>query len=186
MMPENRKNQDSNLNDLYQEVILEHFKRPRYKQKINDCCYCMDGKNPSCGDSLMLYCQYNLTEKKMSFYFDGQGCSISQASSSILCDMNHNVSFQEALLSIAKAKSYYLGTKKTSREDIEEDIEALSGVSQFPVRVKCAALPWKTLEILLEENFTKTGEPRRGCDKNNYCAEKNTKKLRVVTTEDDS
>lgn len=173
------------LDDLYQEVILDHYRSPRYKQKVQDCCYCMDGQNPSCGDSLMLYCRYDFEKHTMSFYFEGQGCSISQASTSILCEMNHNVTYAQALETLATAKGYYLGQKKPSNVDLEEDVQALSGVSQFPVRVKCAALPWKTLAALLEENFSETGTPRKGCDKAQNCVQKKTKTLKIVTTEEE-
>lgn len=102
-----------------------------------------------------------------------------------MCDSLQNVTLEEAVKVISHAEGIYTGKVNVKSDDLEEDIEALHGVSKFPVRVKCAALPWKTLDLLLNDNFDEMGMPKAGCDKLNNCAksEKGQRKLKIVTTE---
>ena len=174
------------LNGLYQEVILEHFKRPRHKGRVEHCQFCADGKNPLCGDLVTIYCEVNHESPtpRLNLHFEGSGCSISQASASIMCEALQNVNLTEAKSILKLAENIYTGKEKLSSDDLDSDLEALSGVSKFPVRIKCAALPWKTLEILLAENFDEKGNAKPGCDKLKSCIQNKTKKLKVVTTED--
>jgi len=165
---------------LYQEIILEHAKRPRFKTKAAACQFCQEGKNPLCGDEITVFCQWNGADKRLSVTFEGSGCSISQASASMMCSVLQKVTREEALGYLRKAEEIYTG--KWKGEEFEEDFEALAGVGQFPVRVKCAALPWKTMELLLSENFEADGTPRAGCEKLNQCP-KGIKALKIVSTE---
>lgn len=181
-------NQIKELNDLYQEVIVEHFKRPRFKERLTNCRFCQEGKNPVCGDVISVYCKLKKeldsnSPQTLHVTFDGSGCAISQASASIMCEMVHNKSLNEAKLAISRAEQVYTGQNKSDPDNIEEDIEALSGIGQFPARVKCAALPWKTLECLITENFDEAGKPiSRSCEKH-IAALRQQKKLRIITTE---
>lgn len=176
------------LGDLYQEVLLEHAKRPRFKSKPNECRFCEEGKNPLCGDVITVYC--HVDEKNdgapvsLKTSFQGSGCSISQASASMMCELLQNVTFAQAKDFIQHAEQIYTG-KIALLDDIEEDVQALYGVSKFPVRIKCAALAWKTMEWLLNHHFDKDGFPKLGC-KNLADSEKNctTKKLKVVSTDE--
>src|SRR6185503_16994166 len=83
---------------LYQEVILEHFKRPRYKGRTDHCQYCLDGKNPLCGDTVTIFCEikHDSQSPLLNLHFEGSGCSISQASASIMCEALQNVNLAEA------------------------------------------------------------------------------------------
>lgn len=188
-MSENTKSlQPVELNSLYQEVILDHFKSPRFKCKEMSCRFCQAGKNPLCGDSIMIFCQVEKNkdnETLLSVGFDGSGCSISQASASIMCESLQSVSLKEAFETIKNAENIYTGKTSINSDDLEGDIEALHGVSKFPVRIKCAALPWKTLSLLLQDNFDENGVPKAGCDKLINCAKSptNQRKLKIVTTE---
>lgn len=188
-MPENlQPSQTIELSSLYQEIIVDHSKRPRFKSKNFPCKFCQEGKNPLCGDLITVFCNISLEDKTcplLSIGFDGAGCSISQASASIMCEKLQNVTLEQAHQVIQHAEDIYTGKLKINSNDLEEDIEALNGVSKFPVRVKCAALPWKTLNLLLNDNFDKNGLPKSICDNNENCLKSNNnkRKLKIVTTE---
>lgn len=178
----------SELGELYQEVILEHSRHPRFKSRPQNCQFCQDGKNPLCGDAITLYCEVSASSAgapaRISVSFDGHGCSISQASASILCERLRDVPVPQARERIRTAETIYTGrTAPATVDDVEDDLDALSGVSRFPVRVKCAALAWKTLELLLLENFDEEGRPLERAQA--VCARHlaQPKKLRVVSTE---
>lgn len=180
-----------NLGELYQEIIVEHSKRPRCKGRIEGCQFCLEGRNPLCGDNITLYCQLQIgtqdrTTPKIKVTFEGSGCSISQASTSMMCEAVNDKSVLEARAQISKVEGIYTGRSQfKSEDDLEEDIEALHGVSKFPVRIKCAALPWKTLELLLNENFDENGNQRPeslACKLNEPCGNK-VRKLKVISTE---
>ena len=175
------------LSSLYQEVILEHYKRPRFKGRVDNCQYCVEGKNPLCGDTVTIFChlETNTKDPRLSVHFEGTGCSISQASASIMCEALQNCPLQEAQKLLKEAENIYTGKQAVTSDELEADLEALHGVSQFPVRIKCAALPWKTLEILLQENFDPQGNPKTGCSKLTNCVLNQTKKLKVISTENE-
>jgi nitrogen fixation NifU-like protein len=180
-----------NLGELYQEVIVEHSRRPRCKGRLDGCQFCLEGKNPLCGDNITLFCQLlpdrgSQTEPRIRVQFEGSGCSISQASTSMMCDSVANRTVSEVRSLIARVEGIYTGrTQISSEEDLEEDVEALQGVSKFPVRIKCAALPWKTLELLINENFDENGLQRPeslACKVDEPCGAQK-RKLKVITTE---
>jgi nitrogen fixation NifU-like protein len=180
-----------NLGELYQEIIVEHSKRPRCKGRVEGCQFCQEGKNPLCGDNITLYCQLQSSSQtnvlpRIMVNFEGSGCSISQASTSMMCQAVSNKTVNEARAQISKVEGIYTGrAEQKSEDDLEEDVEALHGVSKFPVRIKCAALPWKTLEILLNENFDENGLQRPeslSCKLNEPCGSK-ARKLKVITTD---
>ncbi|KAB8032092.1 Fe-S cluster assembly sulfur transfer protein SufU [Fluviispira multicolorata] len=182
-----KSSQSVELNALYQEVIVDHSRNPRFKSKNMPCRFCQEGKNPLCGDNITVYCQVEMKEKQPILFvgFDGTGCSISQASASIMCNSLQSVTLNEARNLIHEAEKIYTGKTPVNSDDLEHDIEALHGVSKFPVRVKCAALPWKTLHLLLSDNFDEAGLPKQGCDKLINCAQSalNQRKLKIVSTE---
>lgn len=187
-MTENLKTSQSiELNSLYQEIIVDHARRPRFKSSSMFCHFCQEGKNPLCGDVVTVFCQIEMKNKcpLLSIGFDGSGCSISQASASIMCDSLQKVTLEEAQKTISHAESIYTGKFSVNPIELDDDIEALNGVSKFPVRVKCAALPWKTLDLLLNDNFDKNGMPKSECDKQENCvkSKNNQRKLKIVTTE---
>ena len=180
-----------NLGELYQEIIVEHSKRPRCKGRVEGCQFCQEGKNPLCGDNITLYCQLQSSSQtnalpRIMVNFEGSGCSISQASTSMMCQAVSNKTVNEARAQISKVEGIYTGrSEQKSEDDLEEDVEALHGVSKFPVRIKCAALPWKTLELLLNENFDENGLQRPeslSYKLNEPCGSK-ARKLKVITTD---
>ena len=130
------------LDSLYQEVILDHYKHPLHKGLSAEKTVQVHHVNPSCGDeiTLNLLLEGDLVK---DVTWDGIGCSISQASSSIMSDLVHGKSVDQAL-SILESFSELMSSKGsiTGDEEILEDGVALAGVSKFPARVKCALLGW--------------------------------------------
>jgi nitrogen fixation NifU-like protein len=130
------------LDSLYQEVILDHYKNPQHKGLNSEYSAQVHHVNPSCGDEITL--NLTLSEELISaISWDGQGCSISQASVSMLCDLLVGKSLLQADV-IVKSFSELMASKGTSTGDTEilEDAVVFAGVSKFPGRVKCALLGW--------------------------------------------
>jgi nitrogen fixation NifU-like protein len=130
------------LDSLYQEVILDHYKHPLHKGLSAEKTVQVHHVNPSCGDeiTLNLLLEGDLVK---DVTWDGVGCSISQASASIMSDLVHGKSIDQAL-TILESFSELMSSKGsiTGDEEILEDGVALAGVSKFPARVKCALLGW--------------------------------------------
>jgi len=130
------------LDSLYQEVILDHYKRPQHKGLATTYDAQVHHVNPSCGDEITL--NVTLDEDKVAaITWDGVGCSISQASVSILSDLLLDKSISEAEL-ILNNFTELMQSKGTMAGDdaILEDAVAMAGVSKFPARIKCALLGW--------------------------------------------
>lgn len=130
------------LDSLYQEVILDHYKHPLHKGLSVEKTVQVHHVNPSCGDEITLNLLLEDDVVK-DVTWDGVGCSISQASSSIMSDLVHGKSMDHAL-TILESFSELMSSKGsiTGDEEILEDGVALAGVSKFPARVKCALLGW--------------------------------------------
>ncbi|TMI76960.1 MAG: SUF system NifU family Fe-S cluster assembly protein [Bacillati bacterium ANGP1] len=136
------------LDDLYREVILDHYTRPRNKGTIDGADITVEGANPLCGDELSVYVK--LTGGRISdVRFVGRGCSISQASASMMTDQIKGKTLREARALVGQFKAMMHG------EDVPEeelgDLMALQGVRKFPVRIKCATLAWVALDQGVEE-----------------------------------
>jgi len=130
------------LESLYQEVILDHYKKPHHKGLTTEKDIQVHHVNPSCGDEITL--NLSLRDGKVAgISWDGVGCSISQASSSIMSDLVEKKEIAEAF-AILENFSELMSSKGTESgdEEILEDAVALAGVSKFPARVKCALLGW--------------------------------------------
>jgi nitrogen fixation NifU-like protein len=130
------------LDNLYQEVILDHYKNPQNKELASDNDAQVHHVNPSCGDEVTLGVKLD-GEKIASINWDGVGCSISQASTSIMTDLLIGKTLTEA--SEISEKFLHLMQSKGSDEgdaDALEDAVALAGVSKYPARIKCALLGW--------------------------------------------
>ncbi|CAB4605435.1 unannotated protein [freshwater metagenome] len=130
------------LDSLYQEVILDHYKRPQHKGLAANYDAQVHHVNPSCGDEITL----NVTlagDKVSAITWDGVGCSISQASVSILSDLllNKTISEADEILNNFTELMQSKGTM-TGDDAILEDAVAMAGVSKFPARIKCALLGW--------------------------------------------
>ena len=128
----------SELDDLYQEVLLEHAKSVSRRYKPAGPCSCAQGFNPLCGDEVAFYCaREGRLVREASF--EGQGCAISQASASMAAQAAQGLSTEEALAELECALAWVKG--ESSQEPKMEDWAALGGVSKFPMRVKCATMP---------------------------------------------
>jgi nitrogen fixation NifU-like protein len=139
----------SDLNDLYQEVILDHNKRPRNFRTLDGASHHAEGYNPLCGDRLSLYVQVE-NDRITDIGFQGSGCAISKASASLMTDALKGRSVAEAQALFER----FHRMVTTSPDDAVEDLGklcVLAGVREFPVRVKCASLAWHTLKAALEQ-----------------------------------
>ena len=136
------------LDDLYRETILDHYSHPRNRGVVEPADVSRDGANPLCGDEVRvtLRARDGIVE---DVRFEGKGCSISQASASMMTEQVKGRPVADAARLIAAFKAMmHDGAVPT---DGLGDLEALQGVRKFPVRVKCATLSWITLELALEE-----------------------------------
>ena len=143
-----------NLKELYQEIILEHGKNPRNLGKTENFNKDAKGNNPLCGDNVHVYLKLNDQRKVEGISFEGSGCAISMASASIMTDLIKGKSDNEAKEIIED----FLGMIKENpelknkilKEDDKTKLMCLSGVKQYPMRVKCATLSWHTLVSAME------------------------------------
>ena len=143
------------LKELYQEIILDHGKNPRNKGKCEG--YTNDAKahNPLCGDKIHIYLKLNNEKKIENLSFEGEGCAISLASASILTELTKgkDLSFikkiSEDFLNMIKNKTKI--TLNSLTDDQMTTINSLSGVQEFPMRVKCATMAWHTLLSAVEK-----------------------------------
>ena len=140
------------LDDLYRRVIMDHYKSPHNSGTFEDGAVTVEMNNPTCGDriSLQLLVKDGIIERAK---FKGEGCSISIASASMMTDAIRGKKFEEALQIAQDFSAMMTGTEA---EFEYEDIQALSGVTKFPARIKCATLSWnamkKGIEISEESN----------------------------------
>ena len=139
----------ADLNDLYQEVILDHNKRPRNFRALECPSHTAEGYNPLCGDRLTL----NLTVEDGTVTevgFLGSGCAISKASASLMTDAIKGKSVEDVRALFERFHKMVTTPPDVSVEDLGK-LSVLSGVREFPVRVKCASLAWHTLKAALEQ-----------------------------------
>ena len=137
------------LRDLYQEVILEHSKAPRNYRELSGANQHAEGYNPLCGDHFTVYLSVD-GDTVSDISFQGSGCAISKASASMMTQAVKGKSKEEAQkIFNAFHKLVTTGEANGNRSDLGK-LEAFSGVSEFPVRVKCATLAWHTLQAALE------------------------------------
>lgn len=140
--------------DLYREVILDHYSHPRNRGVTDPADAIREGANPLCGDEIRV--SLRLRDGRIDdLRFEGKGCSISQASASMMTELLKGKSVEEAARLILAFKAMMHGETAEGRDGLG-DLEALQGVRKFPVRVKCATLSWVTLELALEELASKT------------------------------
>ena len=136
------------LNDLYQAIILDHNKRPRHYGALANATHVAEGYNPLCGDRIEVFLQ--LSEDQIeAIQFECASCAICKASASIMAEalVGQSISVGE---SIQESVSRILKTDtKISTIDVRGEIVALSGVRNFPARIKCATLPWHTYQAAL-------------------------------------
>ena len=132
------------LDDLYREVIVDHYNRPRNFGRPEKCDIMVEGKNPVCGDEIAIYLTVR-DDVVSECHFDGKGCSISIASASVMTESLVGKSLDEVKLVLSDFNQLLRG-EVCQRCEQYSDAIAFQGVTKFPVRVKCALLAWKTLE----------------------------------------
>ncbi|GBD10375.1 Zinc-dependent sulfurtransferase SufU [bacterium HR23] len=134
------------LDELYREVILDHYRNPRNRSPVPHADIASEGQNPFCGDEVAVQIRLE-GERIVQVGVQGRGCSISQASASMMGELLKGKTVGEAL-GLSRRVREMLQGKALSPQELEElgDLEALRGVSKFPVRIKCALLGWMTLE----------------------------------------
>ena len=144
------------LKQLYQDIILEHGKSPRNLGKCNGYNHEAKGYNPLCGDKVHVFIKLNDKKKVESLSFEGEGCAISLASASIMTELvkgkffNEAKEIMEAFLNMIKNNSKL--QSKNLNDDQKTKLMSLSGVKEFPMRVKCATLSWHTLVSAMEDS----------------------------------
>jgi len=142
----------SELRDLYQDVILDHNKRPRNYGPLEDADRDAEGYNPLCGDRFTVHVKLD-GDKISDIRFEGSGCAISTASASVMTEMLKGKTIQEARVLFESFHDLVTG-KAEGKTDLATlgKLAVFSGVSEFPVRVKCATLSWHTTQAALEQS----------------------------------
>jgi len=135
----------SNLDQLYRQVIMDHYRTPRNRGKLEDSNLTVDMNNPTCGDTVRVQLKIEDGYVKDA-KFEGEGCSISLASASMMTQAIKGKKVTEALDMSKLFSNMMLGEDIDSEELDLGDIIALQGVSKFPARIKCATLAWKAME----------------------------------------
>jgi len=138
----------ADLRELYQDVILEHSKAPRNYRELPAANHKAEGYNPLCGDHFMLYLNLD-GDVIRDIGFQGSGCAISKASASMMTQIVKGKSRQEAEKLFSEFHKLVTGQGNGNQAEVGK-LAAFSGVSEFPVRVKCATLAWHTLHAALE------------------------------------
>ena len=142
------------LKQLYQDIILEHGKSPRNLGKCEGYSHDAKGYNPLCGDKVHVYLKLSKGKKVEGLTFEGDGCAISLASASLMTELVKGKSFEEAKEIMNAFLDMIKNTSEIQSNHLDEDqkikLMSLSGVKQFPMRVKCATLSWHTLNSAME------------------------------------
>ncbi|MFN2637336.1 MAG: Fe-S cluster assembly sulfur transfer protein SufU [Gemmatimonadaceae bacterium] len=133
---------------LYQEMILDHYRRPRNKGALENPDARVEMKNPLCGDEIELQVAFDGTNLR-DLKFSGRGCSISQASASMMTQLVKGKSAAEIDAIRTRFRDLMLGDATAATDERIGSLRALSGVSRFPARVKCALLAWNALETAI-------------------------------------
>ncbi len=140
---------DVELDELYREIILDHYRSPRNRGSLDQPSATSEGDNPLCGDEVRIDLDIR-GGRIFDVRFAGRGCSISQASASMMTEAIKGLSLVEVESLFEMFKGMMYGADEVDVEALG-DLEALQGVRKFPVRVKCATLAWNTLQEALEE-----------------------------------
>jgi nitrogen fixation NifU-like protein len=146
----------SELSDLYQEIILDHNKRPRNYRAMPECTCHAEGNNPLCGDEVEVFVRLENGELS-DVAFQGQGCAISRASASMMTGKTRGKTEAEARSMSAQVREMLVGPEAEPPRELG-DLAALSGVRKFAARIKCAMLPWHALEAALDGKGETTTE----------------------------
>ncbi len=141
--------QEAELNDLYRDIILDHYRSPRHRGSLASPTASHEGLNPLCGDEVTVDIAVR-DDRITDVAYRGSGCSISQSSASMMTEAVLGKRLDEVKHLSEGFTAMMLGSQDVDMESLG-DLEALSGVRKFPVRVKCATLAWHTLDEALQE-----------------------------------
>jgi nitrogen fixation NifU-like protein len=148
----------SELSDLYQEVILDHNRKPRNFRKMEDATHAVEGFNPLCGDHITVYVRTD-GDRIEDISFEGAGCAISKASASMMTSSLKGKTAGEAEAAFQRVHEMLTAEDPETDEDALGSLVVLAGVREFPTRVKCATLSWHALRSALRgEGATVTTE----------------------------
>lgn len=140
----------SELNDLYQEVILDHSRHPHNYHAMEGASRRADGHNPLCGDQVTVFLKMK-GDQIEDISFQGNGCAISKSSASIMTDLIKGKSKEETAAMMERFRQLVTGETQPT-DDPTDKMAIFAGVSEFPTRVKCAVLAWHTLKSALDNN----------------------------------
>lgn len=135
----------NNLDTLYRQVIMDHYKNPRNRGSLSEEALTLEMNNPTCGDRIQLYLIVE-NDRINDVKFEGEGCSISLASASMMTQAIKGKKLSDALTMSHYFSELMLGEDVELTDQDMGDVEALQGVSKFPARIKCATLAWKAME----------------------------------------
>jgi len=136
------------LHDLYQEIILDHNKRPRHYGVLADATHKAEGYNPLCGDKIEVF--LNVVDGRIqSVQFESAACAICKASASMMTEALTDQSIESAESISKKVSQLLSGEVDSPQLDQDGEIASLAGVRKFPARIKCASLPWHTYQAAL-------------------------------------
>lgn len=139
----------TDLRDIYQEIILDHYRRPRNFSELEGANHEANGHNPLCGDRVAVFLQVE-DGTVQDVGFQGSGCAISTASASLMTEAVKGKSVKEVDALFQKFHGLMTGKEEGESMEALGKLEALSGVRQLPVRIKCATLAWHTLQAALQ------------------------------------
>lgn len=144
--------------NLYEQLILEHNKHPQNYERLEGATVVVDAYNPLCGDTFKLYAQLD-KQTFSAITFEGNGCAISKASASMLTEILQGKTVDAFY---ALYQSFHLMLQESPDAPVDEaalgNLAAFAGVRAYPMRVKCAILPWRALDAFLKSNTAKSGE----------------------------
>ena len=147
----------SDLSDLYQEILLEHNRRPRNFRTLGDATHQADGFNPLCGDQISLQLKVG-DDKVHDVGFQGHGCAISRASASLLTQAVKGATSAETMAMFDEFHKMLTEPDAELDIDLLGDLEMLAGVIAYPTRIKCAILPWHALKAAMDGEGVATTE----------------------------
>jgi len=149
------------MDAVYQELLLDHYRRPRNRGVIDDADVTIQQRNPLCGDTLTLQLAFD-GDRVREAAFNGEGCAISQAAASMLTQLLRGRTLDEAAALRDRFREMMLGDTTAATDKSLGDLRALAGVARLPVRVKCALLAFSALGEVLRERETGIGNGESG------------------------
>ena len=140
----------THLDDMYRDLILDHYEHPRNCHVLDHADETAEGFNPVCGDHVDIQFKQE-GEKITDISVSTKGCAICTASGSIMSDILKGRTIDETKKLVEEVKAYLKGEREIEISDWPASLQALSGVRKFPIRIKCALLPWTTAELALNK-----------------------------------